>query len=288
MSGNSDLREKIDQAKRRLPLGDLMRRLGLGEHAKKTAHCPFHSDEHKSFSVFQGDDGFWHWKCHAGCGDGDEIVFLRKLKGLSLTKAMNLYLEIAGFPAHRLKSREYPELPKSLASLKSLSLPESPCVSCVSESPVSEGHSLDSEFEKELKGLAARNACSHAGDKADKKSFEVARGVKALEKRMGRRLTTAERLLAFGEWYRLSERFLDSAKTRNDYLTDFLAQLAKVRVPTGDGETKQKALEAVSKLPPSELPMIPEMPNAPEGWRRVLAYHRELSRLSGGNKYFLS
>jgi hypothetical protein len=153
---------------------------------------------------------------------------------------------------------------------------------------VSEGQGLDKELEKELKGLAARDACSRAGDKADKKSFEVARGVQASEKRMGRRLTTAERLLAFGEWYRLSERFLDPAKTRDDYLTDFLAQIAKVRVPTGQGETKQKALEAVSKLAPSELPMIPQMPNAPEGWRRVLAYHRELSRLSGGNKYFLS
>jgi hypothetical protein len=80
----------------------------------------FHDDQHKSFSVFEGKDGFWYWKCHAGCGDGDEIMFFRKLKKLSLTDAMNLYLEMAGFPAcapH--KSREYP---KFLILLNLLSL----------------------------------------------------------------------------------------------------------------------------------------------------------------------
>ena len=113
MNGINELREKIDEAKRRLPLPDLMAKEGLGECAMKSVHCPFHDDEYESFSVFQGDDGFWHWKCFAGCGEGDEIMFLRKLKGLSLTRAMNLYLSMAGFPSrapHRShessKSRE--------------------------------------------------------------------------------------------------------------------------------------------------------------------------------------
>ena len=107
---NADLRAKLDEAKQRLPLPGLMKQLGLAEHAKKSARCPFHSDEHPSFSVFQGEDGFWHWNCFAGCGDGDEIMFLSKLKGLSLTKAMNLYLAVAGFPSGRPpKSHEYPK-----------------------------------------------------------------------------------------------------------------------------------------------------------------------------------
>jgi hypothetical protein len=72
-AGNEDLRWKIDQAKRLLTLPKLMEKLGLGAHAKKTAHCVFHDDEHKSFSVFKGEDGFWHYKCFAGCGEGDEI-----------------------------------------------------------------------------------------------------------------------------------------------------------------------------------------------------------------------
>ena len=61
MSENNDLRAKIDEAKLRLPLPELMRQLGLGEHAKKSAHCPFHNDQRKSFSVFQDWDESWYW-----------------------------------------------------------------------------------------------------------------------------------------------------------------------------------------------------------------------------------
>jgi hypothetical protein len=114
MSDHNDLRQKIDDAKRRLPLPELMAKEGLGDRAKRIAHCPFHDDEHKSFSVFDGQDGFWHWKCHAGCGDGDEIMFLRKLRGLSASKAMNLYLSMADFPPRiPPKSHEYPGARKS-------------------------------------------------------------------------------------------------------------------------------------------------------------------------------
>src|SRR5262245_56842438 len=82
---------------------------------------------------------------------------------------------------------------------------------------------------------------------------------------------------AFNEWHRLSQPFLDTAKTRDDYLAAFLAELGKVRVPTGEGDTLNKARENVSKLPPSELPIIPGMPGAPESWRRLTALHGELS-----------
>jgi CHC2-type zinc finger protein len=60
---NAELRAKIDEAKRRLPLLELLARLGLGQHAKKTARCIWHDDQHPSFSVFQGKDRFWHYKC---------------------------------------------------------------------------------------------------------------------------------------------------------------------------------------------------------------------------------
>jgi len=71
-------------------------------------------------------------------------------------------------------------------------------------------------------------------------------------------------------------------------LAAFLAGLGKVRVPTGEGDTVNKAPEAVSKLSSSELPVTPGMPEAPENFRRVAALHRQLSRLCGGNTYFLS
>jgi hypothetical protein len=293
----SDLRQKIDEAKRcRLPLPDLMSRLRLGEHAKKSAHCPFpgHEDKHKSFSVFKGDDGFWHWKCFAGCGDGDEITFLRKLKGCPLTDAMNLFLEEAGFPAcppHN--SREYPKSPDSpesrkspecLASLASLGV----CVSkspCVSVSPVSEGQCLDKELEKELKALAVCNACTSAEDKAKRKRFKLARDAAGVEKKIGRKLTTAELRLACDEWKRVSAPFLNAG---DDHFTLFLAELTKVRVPTGEGDTVNQALENVLRLSDSDLPGIPGYPDAPKHVRKLAALHREMSRLRGDKVYFLS
>ena len=82
--------------------------------------------------------------------------------------------------------------------------------------------------------------------------------------------------------------FDDPGKTRDDYFAEFIAGLRKVRVPTGEGDTLNKALQAVTKLSPSQLPVIPKMPNAPESWRRVAALHRELARKTRGNTYFLS
>jgi DNA primase len=113
MSNNGDLRQKIDEAKRRFPLPQLLENLGLGEHAKKSAHCPFpgHDDKRPSFSVFQRKDSFWQYTCFSACGNGDEITFLSKLKGLSLTDAMTFYLEMAGFPARAFpKSHECPSV----------------------------------------------------------------------------------------------------------------------------------------------------------------------------------
>ena len=287
MDDHSDLKEKIGEAKRRLRLPELMVREGLGEHAKKQAHCPFHHpDKHKSFSVFKGDDGFWHWKCFAGCGDGDEIMFLRKLKRLPLTKAMNLYLDMAGFPASRPpKSHESPECRECPESRESPQFHESPEYPMSPVHPVSNGQGP----EKALKALGARNACKERNT-ARNRRWQLARDLRAVEKGIGRELGIAELMLTLNEWYRLSQPFLDPAKTRDTYLAAFLAELGKVRVPTGEGDTINKALEAVSKLAPSQLPTIPDYADAPESWRRLLALHCELSsRSTRKNKiYFLS
>jgi CHC2 zinc finger len=85
----------IQQAKARLPLPLLMEQLDVAEHAKKNARCPFHDDTNPSFSVFQIGNS-WFFKCHAGCGEGDEINFLEKHKGISRSDATKLYLEMAG------------------------------------------------------------------------------------------------------------------------------------------------------------------------------------------------
>jgi hypothetical protein len=73
-----------------------MHRLGFGEHVKKSARCPFHDDKHNSFSIWKNGHGCWAWKCHTGCGAGDEITFLEKLEWLSNGGAIRRYLELAG------------------------------------------------------------------------------------------------------------------------------------------------------------------------------------------------
>src|SRR5262249_12048596 len=124
--------------------------------------------------------------------------------------------------------------------------------------PVSEGQDLESE----LKGLAARNACTCAGHNADRKRFKLARDVTAVEKRIGRALTPDELTPTLDQWYWLSGSY--AGKTREYHLERFFAELTKVRVPTGEGDRLNKALEAVLKLSLSELPVIPGMPEASE------------------------
>jgi len=93
--------------------------------------------------------------------------------------------------------------------------------------------------------------------------WQLVRDLKAVEVRWGA-FDTAALMLTFEEWYRLSKPFLDSQKTHDDYLALFLAEFGKVRVPTGEGQTITEALAHVARLSPSKLPVIPDMPDAPE------------------------
>src|ERR1700746_2742872 len=86
----------IQKAKQNLPLPALIHRLGLSEHARKSARCPFHDDNHNSFSVWKTGAGLWFFKCHTGCGEGDEITFLEKHHGISNKEATKRFLEMAG------------------------------------------------------------------------------------------------------------------------------------------------------------------------------------------------
>src|SRR5262249_34001526 len=279
---NADLRAKIDEAKRRLPLPELMSQLGFGEYAKKSARCLWHDDQHPSFSVFKGDDGFWHYKCFVcDSSGGDEIGFLVKHFNISRREAIRRYLDRAGFPpSPPSKSHEYP------MSLTSRESPESPEFPEYPVSPVSNGQAL----EEELKGLAARNACTRAADKAGRNRLKFAGDVRALENTNGRELPPADQIGVSNECYRLSKPFLPEKETCDDHGAKFFAELTKVRVPTGEGETLNKALECVSTLCLFELPNISGIPDAPESWRRIAALHRELSRFSTNKykTYFLS
>jgi hypothetical protein len=85
----------IPAAKDGLPLPCLLSRLDLAAHAKRSARCPFHEDHSPSFSVFLGTAG-WRWKCHAGCGEGDEIDFLEMYFRISRADAIRRFCDMAG------------------------------------------------------------------------------------------------------------------------------------------------------------------------------------------------
>lgn len=283
MNDYNDLSSKIAEAKQRLPLPQLLQQLGLDEHAKKEARCPFHHpDKQPSFSVFQKTDGTWWHRCFVGCSSGDEIDLLVKHFGISKREAIKRYLEMAGFPTCAPKSREYPTSPGSLGSPESPESPESPV------HPMSNGQDQRKDLlaAKDLKGLAALNACT-ARNTARTQRFQLLRDLKAVELRWGV-LDRTELMATLAEWYRLSMPFLDGQKTRDDYLALFLAEFGKVRVPTGEGRTITEALAYVARLSLSKLPMVPEKPDAPEGWRRIAALHQDLSRRSGNGIYYLS
>src|SRR5262249_14090757 len=153
--------------------------------------------------------------------------------------------EMAGFPPSRApKSHEYPKSPSSRGFPKSHESPEYP-VSLVS--PVSNGQGLDGEREPlaALERLAARYACAERNT-ARKRRWKLVRDLRAVEKGIGRQLSNGELMRVFNKWYCDSQAFLDRGKTRDDYLAAFLAELGKVRVPTGEGDTLKKALEFVS------------------------------------------
>jgi len=201
---------------------------------------------------------------------------------MSITGVAHRELHPASFKdVQRTKTHELPVMPGFLGSHASPECPVYPV------SPVSNGEGLDKQVENMLVRFGSGNACTEPNT-ARKKLWKLARDLKAIEKGTGRQLPVAALLVAFNEWYRLSQRFLDPAKSRDDYLADFLAGLGRVRVPTGEGDKLNKALEAVSKMPVSDLPLIPGLPDAGESWRRLAAVHRELFRLCGGKTYFLS
>ncbi len=116
------LRRPIALCKQRLPLPDLLVRLGLfrnppgpGSHP-----CPLRRERKgAAFSMHHRKDT-WLWMCHGKCAaSGDEISFLQILNGTNRRAAIERYKELCGHPASadciqpaRLKAtRPIPTLP---------------------------------------------------------------------------------------------------------------------------------------------------------------------------------
>jgi DNA primase len=88
-------RNLVKQAKNLLPLEKMLDQLEDWDRCVAERRCPFHDDLSPSFSVFTRD-GNDYWKCHAGCGAGDQINFLQIKFELTRGEALKLFLEMAG------------------------------------------------------------------------------------------------------------------------------------------------------------------------------------------------
>ncbi len=82
VNGELPVWEKI---KSQLPIGEMVSKY-VELDAKGRGRCPFHDDQHPSFSV-NFDEGYWH--CFAGCGGGSVIDFWMKLNNMSFTEAVS-------------------------------------------------------------------------------------------------------------------------------------------------------------------------------------------------------
>ena len=123
----------ITEAKQRLELPALLHREGLGAHAKKSACCPFHEDQHNSFSIYKNGSGDWRWKCFSQCGAGDEINFLEKHRGISSRDATKLFLEMAGDPRGAVTPIKKALVPVSASAPAPMSYDWKRCVGALTE-----------------------------------------------------------------------------------------------------------------------------------------------------------
>ena len=86
---------EIDQLKQKLPLPDLMERMGYGEHAVAACCSPLRDDRNPSWGIFQRD-GIWLWKDHGTGQAGDEITFIQEALNLSKGAAIKHYRRMCG------------------------------------------------------------------------------------------------------------------------------------------------------------------------------------------------
>ena len=92
---NDSFARSIERAKELLPMPALIKRLGDWDAGVCAGLCPFHDDHSPSFSIFEYN-GQELWKCHAGCGCGDQITYLELKFAISRGDAIRKFLTMAG------------------------------------------------------------------------------------------------------------------------------------------------------------------------------------------------
>ena len=87
---------ELSEVKRVFSLPQVVAALGYDESLiQRSTNCPFHDDSNPSFGIWE-EGGKWSWKCHAGCGGGDEVEFIQIALGISQTEAIRKFKAMAG------------------------------------------------------------------------------------------------------------------------------------------------------------------------------------------------
>jgi hypothetical protein len=113
---------------------------------------------------------------------------------------------------------------------------------------------------------------------SNKKLHELAREIKGVEKRRGKKLTTGQYRTIFDKWESASRPFL---RAGHDYFTKFLGKLDLVTVPKG--ETLKAAFERPKAKPPPSKVLV----NRNEGVRLLASLCRELQEMARDQPFML-
>jgi len=86
----------FDMVKEKARITEVVQHFGGVELRRGKCRCPFHEDKDPSFSVKESDN---IWTCFAGCGSGDAIDFVAKIKGIDLKDACQILADFYGVSA---------------------------------------------------------------------------------------------------------------------------------------------------------------------------------------------
>jgi hypothetical protein len=101
------------------------------------------------------------------------------------------------------------------------------------------------EAEDECGGVDVEKYALRRAGTSNKQLHELAREVRGVESRRGKRFSRAHYTVIYRKWERPSKPFL---RAGHDYFVEFLAKLDSVVVPKG--ETLKAALERAKQKPP--------------------------------------
>jgi hypothetical protein len=116
------------------------------------------------------------------------------------------------------------------------------------------------------------------GRTSNKMLHELAREVRGVENRFGKRFSVRQYKVLFDQWSAASQPYL---RPGHDYFTEFLAKLDCVTVPKG--ETLQAAFERAKRRDPADA--VREIPNSDV--RLLASLCRELQEMAGDQPFML-